>query len=183
MHKAVIPFMRRVWLVWCCVHLIHVIYHGNDYYRLKLAAAEEKHGVNVEVVPRNGLIRGKVLCHTTGSLIPNATVRASDNKALKCRSDDNGVYELEVPPDFTDDTVEFMHGSYHPLQCSQVLTVGAAVLLENVNAALIPTLSTIGGVVCDEETLLPLAGVMVRVNQVSPCGARQERPTDCCDWL
>ena len=70
-----------------------------------------------------------VLCHTTGSLIPNATMRALDNKALKCRSDENGVYELEGPPDFTD-TVEFMHESYHPLQCSEVLTVGSAVLLE-----------------------------------------------------
>ena len=88
--------------------------------------------MNLEVVPRNGLIRGKVLCRTS--------------KALKCQSDDNGVYELEVPPDFTD-TDEFMHESYHPLQCSEVLTVGAAVLLENVKAALIPKLSTIGGVV------------------------------------
>ena len=70
-----------------------------------------------------------------------------------------------------------------PLQCSEVLTVGAAVLLENVNASLIPKLSTIGGVVCDEETLLPLAGVMVRDNHIGPCGARQERPTDLCDWL
>ena len=84
----------------CLVGLVlrtsHPCYHGNDY-RLKLAAAEEKHGVNVEVVPRNGLIRGKVRCYTTGSLIPNATVRASDSKALKRRSDDNRVYELENP--------------------------------------------------------------------------------------
>jgi hypothetical protein len=40
-----------------------------------------------------------------------------------------------------------MYENYHPLQCSEILTVGAAVLLENVNAALIPKLSTIGGVV------------------------------------
>ena len=60
---------------------------------------------------------------------------------------------------------------------SEVLTVGAAALLENVNAALIPKLFTIGGVVCDEETLLPLAGVMVKVNQVPVVPDRSDPQT------
>ncbi len=49
---------------------------------LKLAVAEEKHGVNIYVVVLcNGLLRGKVLCHTsTGSLIPNPTYEPQETK-------------------------------------------------------------------------------------------------------
>jgi hypothetical protein len=56
-------------------------YHVDDSH-LKLAVAEEKHGVNIEVaVSRNGLLYGKVLCHTsTGSLIPNATYEPQKTK-------------------------------------------------------------------------------------------------------